>query len=390
MINLFLFLALMFALTYLVGRFVEKFRVPWIFAALLIGSLLSINNPFSTITESQNFVFLAKLGMYLLLFMIGFEINIRELRSEAKFLIKSTFFIIFFEAFLGSLIIHFVFGYSWLLALLVALSFATVGEAVLIPILDEFKVTRTKLGQFIISIGSLDDIIEVLTLIIAVFMLGYGTHTNIHISMIITFLFLLFMMTFFLTKLKREGEKFKFTSVETLFFITITVFFLFLGIGEFAEATSLAALLAGLGLKIFLPKERLKLIENEIRALGYGLFAPIFFLWVGLSVNFDYILKFPLLILLVVLVSNSAKLLSSYVIMRKKLGTKGSLLLGLGLSVRFSTSIVIIKLLLDYGLIGQKLFSVIIASSIIFKFLIPLLFANLLVKWGFAKSVKNH
>ena len=172
--------------------------------------------------------------------------------------------------------------------------------------------------------------------------------------------------------------------------ITITVFFLFLGIGEFAEATSLAALLAGLGLKIFLPKERLKLIENEIRALGYGLFAPIFFLWVGLSVNFDYILKFPLLILLVVLVSNSAKLLSSYIIMRKKLGTKGSLLLGLGLSVRFSTSIVIMKLLLDYGLIGQKLFSVIIASSIIFKFLIPLLFANLLVKWGFAKSVKNH
>ena len=51
------------------------------------------------------------------------------------------------------------------LAILVALSFATVGEAVLIPILDEFRLTKTKLGQTIPGVGILDDVIEVLLLV---------------------------------------------------------------------------------------------------------------------------------------------------------------------------------------------------------------------------------
>jgi Kef-type K+ transport system membrane component KefB len=88
----------------------------------------------------------------------------------------------------------------------------------------------------------------------------------------------------------------------------------------------------------------------------------------------------------VVLVSNSAKIISSYIFGRKELGTKQSILLGIGLSVRFSTSIVIIKILFDSGLIDVALYSVLIASSIVFKFIIPVMFSNLLVKWGVSKK----
>ena len=52
----------------------------------------------------------------------------------------------------------------------------------------------------------------------------------------------------------------------------------------------------------------------------------------------------------------------------------------------FSTSLIIIKLLLDGGLIRNDLYSIIVASSIIFKFLVPVLFSNLLVKWKVAKK----
>jgi Kef-type K+ transport system membrane component KefB len=88
-------------------------------------------------------------------------------------------------------------------------------------------------------------------------------------------------------------------------------------------------------------------------------------------------------------VSKGAKLLGSYIVAKKVLGTKQSILLGIGLSVRFSTSIVVIKILFENGLVGSDVYSVIVASSIAFKFIIPVLFANLLVRWKIAEAYKN-
>lgn len=390
MLNLFLFIAAAFLLTFLLGILIEKLRVPWIFAALLLGSLLSIRNPFTSITSSPEFNFLAQLGMYFLLFIIGFELNLNEMRKQSKFIIKATFFIIFLEAFFGTLIIHFIFHYSWLISFIASLSFATVGEAILIPILDEFKIVNTKLGQSIIGIATLDDLIEILSLILAIFLIGSAVFSYFNTILIIISLFTLFGVAFLLTKLKKEGRKFSFLKIEDLFIFILFILFLFLGIGEYANATAIAALLSGIALKTFVPARRLKTIESEIKTMCYGFFAPIFFLWVGLTININYLISYPLLILLVVAVSNSAKILGSWLIGKKELGTKSSILMGIGLSVRFSTSIIIVKILFENGLINSDLYSIIIASSIIFKFLVPVLFSNLLVKWYIKNKMNKN
>jgi len=381
-INIFLFLSLIFLLTFLLGRFIEKIHVPWIFASLLIGLILSIYNPFNSLTSSNIFNFLAQLGMYFLLFIIGFEIDLKKLKKGSKFILKGTLFIIFIETIFGGLFIYFIFKYDLILSLIIALSFATVGEAILIPILDEFKLINSKLGQAIIGIGTLDDIIEIFALILVVFLIGSKTYSNLNITLILLSLFILFVLTFGLTKLKEEGIKFKFHSIETLFLFTIFILFLFLGIGEYAEATALASLLAGIALKTFIPEKRLKLIENETKTICYGFFAPIFFLWIGAMMNLNYLISYPLLILLMVLITGGAKFLGSYIISYKELGKRNSILFGLGLCVRFSTCMVIIKILLDSKLIDINLYSIIIASTIVFTFLVPILFSNLLTKWN--------
>ncbi len=386
MVNLFLFLALMFLLTFLLGRAIEKIRVPWIFAALLIGAFLAIHNPFSEITSSQAFILLAQLGMYFLLFIIGFEIDLKELKTHSKFIVKATLFIILFEALFGGLLIRFVFHYSWFISFLVSLSFATVGEAILVPILDEFGIINTKLGQSIIGIGTLDDIFEIFTLILVSLLVGSSFKTQFSIHAILFSLFMLFLLTVVFTKFKKYGKKFAFFSIETLLLFALFVLFLFLGIGNLAEASPLAALLAGISLKTFMPKQRVELIKNEVKAICYGFFAPIFFLWVGASLDMHYLLTFPLLIILVVVVSKGAKLLASFIVARRELTPRQSLLLGISLSVRFSTSIIIIKILYDYGLVASDLYSIIVASSIVFKFVVPVLFSNLLVRWGVAKA----
>ncbi len=383
--NLFLLLALIYISTFLLGRLLEKVNIPWIFASLLLGLILSVYNPFSAITSSQTFKFLAEIGMYFLLFIIGFEIDLTTFKKYSKFIFKATAFIIFFEAILGALFIHSVFNYPWFISFVIALSFATVGEAILIPILDKFKLVNTKLGQSIIGIGAFDDIIEVFTLILVMFLIGRKADVpHVNLALILLSLLALFSLTVWLTKLKNRGSKFEFSGIEHLLIFVFFIFFLFLGIGEYAHATAIAAILSGISLKTFIPNKRLKLIESDIKSMAYGFFTPIFFFWVGSTINFNSIFSYPLLLLLVLIISNGAKILASLIISRKEMSRKESFLLGIGLSARFSTSIIIIKILYDKFLIDSRLYSILVVSSA-FSVFIPLIFSYLLTKWNISK-----
>ncbi|MCK4799413.1 cation:proton antiporter [Candidatus Parcubacteria bacterium] len=382
--NIFLFISSAFLFTFIFGRFLEKIRVPWIFASLIFGLLLAIYNPFSSITNSQTFVFMAELGMYFLLFIVGFEINLQELKEKRKFILKSTFLIIFFEAFLGSLLIHFIFHYGWFISFLVSLSFASVGEIILIPLLDEFKILKTKLGRAIVDIGITSNIIEIFILVVVSVLIASHDPGRVYIAL--SSLVVLFLITAGFVYFRQEGEQFCFMNLDTMFVFSIFILFLFLGIGIYANAAPLAALLAGISLKTFMHQKRLDLVEKEVKAISYGFFAPLFFLWVGASVSIDALMMYPLIIILIVAVTKSVKIIISYFVGRKELGRKESILLGIGLSVKFSTSIIITNILFQEGLINIELYSVIISSSIIFNFVVPFLFSSLLVKWKIAKN----
>lgn len=386
MANIFLFLGIAFLLILLIGKILEKIRIPWIFSSLLIGAALSLYNPLKSITDSSTFGFLAELGMYFLLFIIGFEIDLEKLKKSKNFILKATFLTIFLSTLFGAMLIHYLLDYSWFISSIVALSFSTVGEAILIPILDEFKIINTKLGQSIIGIGTLDDVIEVILLILVSIIVGTKNSSGLSITITIISLFILFATTILLIKMKSKRAKFKFLSIETLFLLIISVLFFFLGIGKFAHAAPMAAIFAGIALNKLIPNNRIKYIKSEIKTLCYGLFAPIFFLWVGITVDIKYIFTAPLLVLLVVIVSNGSKILASLIAGKKEIGIKKSILLGTGLSVRFSTSIIIIKILFENGLIGNDLYSIIVASSIIFNFIVPFLFSKLIIKWKINKK----
>jgi len=381
MTNIYFFISLVLIFTLLFGKILQKLKIPWIFSPLILGVAISKIEYFQAIANSESFGFLANLGMYFLLFLIGFEINIKEIKKSGKFILQSTIFITLLGAVLGGLVIHFLFDYSWLVSFIVATSFATVGEAILLPILDKFKITKTRLGQIIIGVGTLDDIIEVLIFIFVVFFIGSNIHGYFRIGLTIFYLGALFAITYGLTRLKKQSEKFHFLNIETLFLFVLATFFLFLSIGSFAEATALGSVLAGLGLRTFIPDERLVFIENEIKAISYGFLAPLFFLWVGINIDLNYLIAFPILTLILVLVSAVAKYLGSYLVFRKKYGLKQSVLIGTALSVRFSTSIVIIKILLDNGIVKNDLYTVIIATSIVFTIVIPVAFSSLLSRW---------
>lgn len=382
--NTFLFISVSFLFTFLVGKILEHAKVPWIFAALLFGLLVSMFGIYQDTVNSDTFTFLAEVGMYFLLFLVGFEINLKEMTKKGGFIIRSSFSIILFEALVSTLIIKWLFGTTWPISFFVGLSFATVGEAVLVPILDEFKLLNTKLGQAIIGIGTIDDIIEIILLIILIVLLGEKDGTNL--IMIFSSLAILSSLTYFLRTFKSHNIAFNFKDIKSEFLFIMFLFFLFLGIGSFSDAQPLGALLAGISLKAFLPDKTFKFIEEDVKTIAYGFFAPIFFIWIGASIDLSYIFTKPLLVAILVFATASAKIVGSIIASRKRFNIRESILLGLGISVRFSTGIIITKILYENGIIDDQLFSVIIASSIFFQIFFPVIFSNLIVKWKIAKA----
>jgi Ca2+-transporting ATPase len=312
--------------------------------------------------------------------MIGFNFELKKMEKLKRHIVLGTVVIMGMEGLLGSLLLYLVFpaevSNSYLIALITALSFATVGEAVLLPILAEFKVVKTTFGQLTLGIGTLDDILEVLILaVVAILPIfsGIAQTQNLQNPLLIGGGILCLVLLAFL--LIKSGSRIQNSLsnhniapyVSSL--IALLVFFSFVAIGGyiFEGIATVGAILAGVAVRGLLPKERLYENERAIEFLGYVFLSPLFFLSIGAEVSITSIVVYPLLIMSIWLVSKGSKMLASYVLFRKLFGTKYSLLMGVGLSVRFSTSLIVQSILLSNGFISLALYSALIATSVFMK-----------------------
>lgn len=377
------------------GFFLQRYlKIPWMFAALFFGIVLSVSGFFGTAIKSESFQLLATLGMLLILFMIGFNLDLTKLKELGKKLILGALFIISLEGFFGSLLLYFVFpdqvGNSFLIAAITAFSFATVGEAILLPILSEFNLLHTTFGQITLGIGTFDDIIEVVILALITALPSFLPQAQIQNFpdpvFSITSLAGLLLIAVVMIKLSKKLQNIVSRTSKVPQFhslMVLLIFFSFASLGGFVfeGLAAVGAILGGLVGRRLLPEQLLPEDEKAINFLGYVFLSPIFFLSIGADVSISSLLISPLLIVLIWIVSKGSKLLGCFVLFRKLLGTKYSMLMGLGLSVRFSTSLIVQFMLFSSGFIGLPLYSALIATAILMKPVIIVLYS-----WGLSKG----
>ncbi|MEJ2280469.1 MAG: cation:proton antiporter [Candidatus Bathyarchaeota archaeon] len=375
----FVLLGVTFAFSLVLGFLLEKYlRMPWMFSALFLGIIFSSFGLFQSTIKDDTFIALSTLGMLFLLFMIGFNLEIGEIKRFGKHILKGALMIVGLEAGVVGLILFFLFpneiGNSVLVAFVVALSFATVGEAVLLPILAKYNLLKTKFGQLTLGIGTLDDILEVLTLIMIPFLPIFLPALKIQNFPDPTFVILdlvgIFILTFILAKLASKIKYFLTNNVNFGFIrplIILIVFFSFAVVGSFVfdSLAAISAIFGGIVARSLLPTENFHDDEKIVNFLGYILLSPIFFLGVGASMSFSAVFVYPLMLIVIMISTFGAKLSGSFVLFHNMLGNKQSLLLGLGLSVRFSTGLIVQYVLLTSNLITLNLYSALVASAVV-------------------------
>ncbi len=389
--ELLLSLSLVFALTYTLGYFLSKFRIPSILAALFVGMALSYT-PFFPFVHSvtafeTTFSFLADLGVLFLLFYIGLQIELKEMKKSSSDIIWLTVLntIIPFVFGVAAMLIY---GYGWAVALVIGITRMPTAEAVIVPILDEFKMIKTRVGTFIIGAGVLDDIIEVILVGIVSIWIGSKTgqsHGGVAGLFAGIFAFMLISWIFY-RWMPRIMQKWEPENLSALMIFSLIILFGFGGFGEYVElGMVVGAITAGVIMRPLFESEEKKgeLLSKTTQTLSYGFFGVLFFFWVGFNADMDGFLQEPLLAIVLYLAGTFGKLFGVLLMVpMKKMRLKEAIIVGVGLDARLTTEIIVAQLLFSAAIIDLKLFTALVAASSFTAITVPLLFSLLIRFWG--------
>lgn len=392
--ELLLDLSLLLGLSYLLAGLLLRVRIPAFLGALFVA-MAAHYTPLGDRMLSPPlygiFSFLAQLGVLFLLFFVGLQIDLKEMRGMSRDIIWCTVLNTSVPFLLG-MTVMLVLGYGWILAFVVGLTRMPTAEAVIVPILDEFRLIRTRVGELIVGVGTLDDVFEVVLVSIVsiliskkVAIVAGGLASEIlsiffflAIFVVVAWLGYRWLIPWLSCWLPRKQRHLMMLSVLVLF-----------GLGGYTESSHLGMVLGALiaGVLMHPIFNRMGVVgeqtTNNLRAISYGFLGLVFFFWVGLSVDLEGVLQNPTLTILLYLAGTLGKLLGVFLMVpMKRLTVREAWIVGVGLDARLTTEIIVAKLLLDAKLINGELFTALVTAASFTVITVPLIFTLLVRRWG--------
>jgi CPA2 family monovalent cation:H+ antiporter-2 len=294
------------------------------------------------------------MGMLFFLFPIGLDLEIGQIRRLGRYIIGGDIALTLTEGFLLALFLYFVFpqfvSYSFVVALLAGVAFGTVGEVVLLAILKEFGLEKTRFGQLALGIGVFDDIFEILALALIVALPALtatgardvAAPSPLLIVLSLSGILLATVLLARLSKLTRHYlDKVPTESFVVPFAILMVIFsFIYFGTRELASMGVVAAIFAGIAVKQVFPESAIQQYKKPIFFVANIFLGPFFFLSLGGRMSMGALVTYPLLILAIITIALFTRLSLSYLLFHRLLGKRQSLIMGVGLTSKFSTSVV--------------------------------------------------
>lgn len=390
-----LYFALLLGITYLVAGLFERAHIPGILAALFVAMgvhYTPLGAYFLTAGPGANFLnLLAELGLLFLLFYIGLQIDMQEMRGLSSDIVWLTVLNTVMPFLLG-MAVMLALGYGWVLAFVIGVTRMPTAEAVIVPILDEFRLIRTRVGEFIVGAGVLDDVIEVFLVAIVSVWIGqkagteaagmggqiFGIAVGLVAFLVVAWIAYRWVLAPLGRWLPRRPRNLMMLAMVTLF-----------SFGGFAEVASLGmvvgAIVAGILMRPVFAKAASagETATHAVQAPSYGFFGLVFFFWVGMSVDLNSLIQAPMLAVLLFLAAFVGKIVGVFIMVpMKKLTVREAWIVGIGLNARLTTEIIVAQLLFTAKLIDVHLFTALVAASSLSTVLVPILFTFLVRAWG--------
>ncbi len=382
-------LFLLLSLAKLGGEAAERVGQPSLLGELLIGMVfvpvfgLFIEPDFSSVE------FISSLGILLLLFMAGLHIDFNRLKDVGKSAFSAAFlgFVIPFG--LGILLADY-YSMGLLEALFLATGLSITAIPVSVKILMDFGVMESRVALTIVGAGVIDDILAVIVI---------GAISSLAISGEVSYLFIFYLflkivvfliLSFTLGFIIIEKIVPYVFSMRTGGAIVSFGLAVALGMAYLAEALGLHGVIGAFvaGLVLGNNKEyKDPVILDRFESYILGLFAPIFFAWVGISFYFSLGATDLQLAFIVVLVSLVGKFLGGGI--GAKMGGLDileSISVGVGMNARGAIELIVVSIGVSLHAIGPAVINSLVIMALITTLITPVVLKKVLLYRGYLHS----
>lgn len=294
-------IALSLVLILIVGRvfseLVVKFGAPAVVGEVIAGLVLGPS--FLGIIElNETLKLLAELGVILLLFEVGFESDIKKLKAEGlNAFIVATFGALIPLA-LGFAVSYYFFNLPFFTSLFIGGTLTATSIGISLRVLRDLNLDKTKMAQIIVGAAVLDDILGVVVLVALVELIKKGNIEIVGLFKLIAFMLLFLIIApviaAILGHILHLFEKNHIKVPGYIPTVVVSYILLFSIIAHYSGLPEiLGAFVAGLALSESFEVPKItdknkktfaKKIHTQVEPIIF-LFAPIFFVSVGLSIN---------------------------------------------------------------------------------------------------------
>ncbi|MDK7282897.1 monovalent cation:proton antiporter family protein [Staphylococcus pettenkoferi] len=363
--------------------------IPVVVAEVLMGII--IGHSFLNLVEKDAMLnILSTLGFIFLMFLSGLEIDFKTFRKDPRTKAKEEqgesktpgHFQMAITVFALIMIISIVFAYmfKWFGliddVLLMVIIISTISLGVVVPTLKEMNVMRTTIGQFILLVAVLADLITMILLT------AYGAlNSQSNVPLWLTLILVVAAIIFYILGVKLKKVTFLRKLMDGTTQIGIrAVFALILLLVALAEGVGaeniLGAFLAGVIVSLLGPDEDM---VEKLDSFGYGFFIPIFFIMVGVDLNIPSLIKEPsvLIIIPVLIVAFLASKIFPVMYIRRWFDQRTTIASAFLLTSTLSLVIAAAKIAEQLGTISADISGILILSAVITCVFVPIVFKKI-------------
>lgn len=303
-------LVIVIIIAFLTPILLHRFRInfiPVVVAEILMGLVIG-KSGFDIVQQDMWLETLSTLGFIFLMFLSGLEIDFSAFTGRKKravlpsgklepnsFLVS---FIIFIGIFLLSLGLSYLFVITGFIdnVFLMTLIISTISLGVVVPTLKEAHLMKTAIGQIILLVAVIADLVTMILLAVFASLYDNG-QGNLWLLLI---LFAAGVILYIIGRVFKSRKFLETLSMGTVQIGTRAVFALIIFLVALSETVGaeniLGAFLAGVLVSLLAPNQDL---VHKLDSFGYGFLIPIFFVMVGVKLNIWSLLCDPKLLLLI-------------------------------------------------------------------------------------------
>ena len=371
----------------MLGELFKKIGLPSIVGQILAGLIFGVpalkELLFGEVSTLIVIDFLATLGILLLLFLAGLEIEIEKIKETSRDSILIS---------LCSALIPFALGFVFILLVFPEQGFMTgiifggalmvTSEGTNVKVLMDFNVLNTRLGAIMLAAGAIDDIFEVLFLALVVVLAKGGSIIDLAMVPVemIAFLAVAFIAFKIISKVlqnldKKNNEETGLFSIVLIFILVLAALSESLNVGYLIGAI-IGGFLLQASMKKISKKNQIQLL-NTIKLIAMGFVVPFFFVNVGLTFDINTFLANIPMITVTVLIATLGKIVGTMIVKPvSSLSWKQLYYVGWGMNSRGAAELVIALIAIQYGLISPEIFSALVSMSLITTLILPPILAR--------------